>query len=557
MTSNQINLRRAEQENEAKLRENANTQRALKEQKRHNKQTENIQKFSAAGKVATDTFGNLVSGVKTIGALANDPAWYNLNKQMVKDAASISFKTPLMNGLGRTSLQISNAQAFRGSVVALGVIPSIGISHTGSISKPSTPSNFATLCAQNVYAWVRHANSGASNYEPADLMMYLFAMDAAYSFYAWGRSIYRLANSFSGDNLTLIKDLANAINVDVDDFRSNLASFRWYLNTAATRLNALAVPAKFPYFNRHIWMFSNLFKDDNTSKSAIYAFYPEKVGLYEPTSGRIQYLAPTQLLVSGAWEYSEFVQVMDRIINNLLSVEDIGIINGDIRKAYGQELFVVDETPVDDYISPIYSAEVLSQISCATLVGTLKNDTCDICQYQGTIYQGTYVKTGVPTVEQYYPQINVANGSAYSRREFVVNLYKDDPTPDDVMVATRLMAEYSYATTEQATTRLVTGTGSEFITAATVVYYGEATSSASKTSIFDYASRYGSQVAAVLYQFDWFPSFVGNADSAATSTFYLNIPDLSVYAIIDGNILHNLHSTALLSEFYIPTTGLR
>lgn len=557
MTSNQINKQRADQDNAAKLRENATQRKALKEQQRHNKATEHIQKFSAVGKVATDTFGNLVSGAKTIGALANDPAWYNLNKQMVADAASISFKSPLMYGLGTMDLQISNTQSPRGSVVALGVIPSIGIRHSGTIGAPSTPTNFATLCAQNIYAWVRHANSGASNYEPADLMMYLFAMDAAYSFYAWGRSIYRLANSFSGDNLTLIQDISNAINVDVSDFRSNLASFRWYLNSVATRLNALAVPSKFPYFNRHIWMFSNLFKDDNTRKSSIYLFYPEKIGLFEPTSGRIQYQSPSQLLVSGLWEYHEFVSVMDRILSNLLAVEDIGIINGDIRKAYGSDLFMIEETPVDDYIDPIYSAEVLSQISCATLVGTLKNDTCDICQYNGTIYQGTYVESGTPTVSQYYPNISVADGSAYTRRQFIVNLYKDDPTPDDVMVATRLMAEYGYATESQTTHRLVIGTGSEFITTATVVYYGDNTSSSTKTSIYDYVSRFGAGVAAVLYQFDWFPSFIGNPDSAATTTFYTIIPDLSVYALIDDVVLHNIHSTALLSEFYIPTQGLR
>lgn len=557
MTSNQINNKRADQENAAKLREDANTRRTLRETKRHNKEQERIQKASVAGKIATDTFGNIISGAKTIGSLANDPAWYNLNKQMVVDAASISFKTPLMGKLVSDSLDITNCDVTRGSVVAFGTIPSIGIGHSGAISAPSTPSNFATLCAQNIYAWVRHANSGASNYEPADLMMYLFAMDAAYSFYAWGRSIYRLANSFSGDNLTLIKDLAVAMNIDVDDFRANIADFRWYLNSTATRLNALAVPSKFPYFNRHIWMFSNLFKDDDTSKSTVYAFYPEKIGVFEPTSGRIQYLAPTQLLVSGNWTKDKFVSVMDKILTNLLAVEDIGIINGDIRKAYGTDLFIVEETPVDDYIEPIYSAEVLSQISSATLVGSIKNDTCDICQYLGTIYQGTYVATGTPTVSQYYPQITIGDGSQYYRRSFFVNLYKDNPSPDDVMVATRLMAEYGYSTEAQKTTRLVVGTGSEFITTATIVYYSGLTSSASKTSIYDYASRFGTVAMSAILQFDWFPQFVGNPDSTATTSFMYMIPDLSVYAVINSDILHNLHSTALLSEFYIPTQGLR
>ena len=567
MTSNQVNNKRVEAENANAIRRNANESarnaeysRANRAQEKLKREDQRIQKVATAGKIVNDAFGNLVGGAKAIGTFANDPSWYNLNKQLVIDAASISFHTPLSEGITRDSLA-SNTKTPRASVVALAFQACPGIGGYDSNSRFSASgiyNSVARVASQNIYAWVRHANSGASNYEPSDLMMYLLALDQAYIIYAWGRSIYRMANSFLNYNFTWLKDMAQLEDINLDDFRENLANMRTYLNITATRLNALSAPKLFPYFNRHVWMTSNIFKDSGVKRSSYYAFYPYSYGVYNSTQARI---AMTEF-GSSQLDYAGYVAIMNSIVDNLIADEDIGIISGDLRKAYGAEnLFIIDSTPVDDYVEPIFSEEVLTQISGATLVGPLKSGSYDICQtYNSYIYTGTYVEgaTSLPSVSQLFPIITSNENSSYYHDGFIVNMYKDDVTPDDVMVATRLMACTNYGTDGQTNFRAVILAGSEFIVFAKLAVRDDSTSGLKATELVlqDFSMR-STLAAQVLPQLDWFPQAVFNLDSSATTEYYYYVSDLSNYAVIGPEQLRNMHMVALLSLFSIPEKGMR
>lgn len=563
MTQNQIRNKEAENTNATNIRRNVNEAarnaemaRANREQEKLRREDQRIQKAAVAGKIVNDAFGNLVGGAKAIGSFANDPSWYNLNKQLVTDAASLSYHTPLSTTMASSSLATSTANP-RASVVCLKVQLSPGI---GGYDLSATPSadgiynSSVRVAAQNLYAWVRHANSGASNYEASDLMMYILAMDSAYAMYAWGRSIYRMANSATAYNFTWLEDIAAGIGVNLTDFRSNLANMRTFLNLCATRLNALSVPNSLPYFNRHVWMFSNIFKDSDVDRCSYYVFYPNARGVYIPSQARINYYALPTLV-----NYQQFVGMMNEIIDVLMSDEDIGIISGDIRKAYGSsKLFTIEETPIDDYVEPFYSEEVLTQISGATLCGELVAGSFDICQtYNGYIYQGTYVDgaTSIPALQELYPVVSTAGTSLYYHDGWVVNMYKNDPTPDDNMVATRLMSRVAATTIGQTNYRLVTLAGSEFIVSASIVGYISGNTRVINT-VTDFAV-YNSQITKLLPQLDWFPQFIYNLDNDAPTVFTYYISDLSNYAVIHVEQLRNMHNVALMSLFSIPTSGLK
>ena len=564
MTQNQIRAREAENTNAANIRRNVNDQERNKETARSNREQEKlkredqrIQKAAVAGKIVNDAFGNLVGGAKTIGAFANDPSWYNLNKQMVADAASLSYHTPLTTNL-TSELITTSTNKPRTSVVCLAVQLSPGIGGynlSGKVSAEGLYNSSIRVAAQNLYAWVRHANSGASNYESSDLMMYLLAMDAAYAMYAWGRSIYRMANSATSYNYTWLEDIAAGTAIHLTDFRSNLANMRTFLNLCATRLNALSVPNNLSYFNRHIWMFSNIFKDSNVDRCAYYVFYPYSRGVYVPKQARINFYALPNLL-----NYQQYVGLMNEILDVLLSDEDIGIISGDIRKAYGSNaLFTIENTPVDDYVEPFYSEEVLTQINGATLCGALKESTYDICQtYNGYIYQGTYVDgaTSIPALNQLYPTVSHKGSSALVHSGWVIDMYKNDPSPDDNMVATRLMAQVDATTIGQDTYRLVSMTGSEFVTTATVVCYTASEQSRSLITIQDFC-EFSAWIGPVLAQLDWFPQFAYGFDPDSVSNFCYYVSDLSNYAVITAEQLRNMHNVALMSLYAIPSSGLR
>lgn len=562
MTNNQIRNKEAEQNNANNIRKNVNEATRNKEYERSNKQQEKlkredqrIKKVETAGKIVNDAFGNLVGGAKAIGTFANDPSWYRLNVNLVRDAASISYHTPLTTYLTNKQLG-TNVIRPRASVVCLRTQLSPGIGGT-NISETATANSIynstVRVAAQNMYAWVRHANSGASNYESSDLMMYILAMDAAYALYAWGRSIYRMANSATSYNYTWLEDIAAGTSFNIGDFRENLANMRTFLNLTAARLNSLSVPNNLPYFNRHVWMFSNIFKDAAVKRSSYYVFYPNSFGTYVPTQARIHY-AP----LPAAMTFATFVSTVNSVVDALISDEDIGIISGDIRKAYGSDsLFKIEATPDNDYVEPFFSEEVLTQISGATLVGPLKDGSYDICQtYNGYIYQGTFHEEATfPALNELYPNITSNEGSSYSHVGFVINQYTDEPSPDDNMVATRLMAATDAPTIGTTVYRLVTLVGSEFITTATIVYYLDG-DTRSMATLQDYSMR-NANAARILPQLDWFPQFICNLDSSATTEYYYYISDLNNYAVIGIEELRNMHSVALLSLYAIPQEGMR
>lgn len=90
----------------------------------------------------------------------NDVSWYAKNQQMLTDAASFSYNSPLGNPVPYKDLlsEVPNTVVNDGAVpgvAALQFIPCIGIS-TNSIS----PANIA---ANNIYSYVRYMNSGAKN----------------------------------------------------------------------------------------------------------------------------------------------------------------------------------------------------------------------------------------------------------------------------------------------------------------------------------------------------------------------------------------------------------
>lgn len=555
MTANQLKYQQnqeAERANKQREREDRRRNRAAEDLKREDQK---IQKVLGTAKVVTDAFGNLVQGGKAIGTLANDPAWYNLNRDLVNDVASISYESPLSSGLltGSTSLA-TNTNAYRSTICGIDFIPSIGIGgYSGAAS--ASGGSIANAAAQTLYAWVRHANSGSANYEPADLMMYYLAMDSAYTWYAFGRSIYRAANSALMYDFNFIHRLGQVYVIDLDDFRSNLANFRTFLNIIATQLNQLAVPNSMPYYNRHVWMVSNIFKDHSVKRSAYYCFVPACYGVYNPVEGRIAFTArPTTPMT-----FKVFSDILNTIVSVLMTDESIGIINGDVRKAYGTDsLFKIENTPADDYIEPFYSEEVLSQISGIVAVGPVTPGSYDICQIPGTgrLYQGTYIESGTPTISQSYPTLTSFPNTALLRSSFILNMYKDSPTPDDNMVASRLIAGYNYVTVGSQPIRFVSVAGSEFVTTLRL-FVGAPDNTGSIITIYDYCPFELSGLNAALPQMDWFPMFVyvENPTDATYAQFWAS--DLCNYAVINSEIAANMHATAIISEFYIPSKGMR
>lgn len=112
------------------------------------------------------------------------------------------------------------------------------------------------------YQYIRHANSGAKNYEAPDLMMYIIAMDNIYLAVAEIKRVLRLANTYFLKNRDIPDQVIMGLGIDVSDLRKNYITYVARLNILIARINTMAVPEAFKLFNRRAVMATTILTDD-------------------------------------------------------------------------------------------------------------------------------------------------------------------------------------------------------------------------------------------------------------------------------------------------------
>lgn len=352
----------------------------------------------------------------------NDPKWYFKDQRLLSDVASYSFSHPLGNPIKVDEVSLRSAFDF-GVPGVMGI--EIGI--TPGVSRDAqSPIN---LAAVDMYSFVRYKNSGASNYDPTDLMMYVIACDSLYTCWNWMRRIYGYASTYSQVNKYKPKGYALLDNVNLQDIYSNLADFRAYLNMAANRISSFACPAVFTYTLRHSWLFSNIFTDADTIKAQEYMYVPSYFYKFEETAsaqGTSLTAVPIHD-VTTPFTFQSLKTLLDGMILAMSYSEDAGIMSGDIIKAYGSSLFTLSSIDADYVVSAGYSKEVLSQIE--NIVFTPKGST--------TLSTFNITQDVNRNIIVFHPTL-VGTGATSPDNTHYLNFHWDNPTPEDVIVATRL-----------------------------------------------------------------------------------------------------------------------
>lgn len=572
MTSNQVNYARNLEEkraNKAKERENTRSNKAREtETHRSNKANERLTGRGQLIRATTDTIGNVAKAAGGIGSLVgaiNDPSWYNKDPQLVKDVANISFNTPMGRPIGDeiTVANAAGASATEPARIAPGVMALRYFTTPGMTD--GSVSDAVNIAARNIYSYVRYANSGASNYEPVDLMMYLLAMDSLYTLYAWGVRTYAILNYASRYSGYYPTALAHAIGLKMggsaDDWTSNLSNVRAFINQFGIKISAFNVPSNFPYFNRHIWMVSNIFKDMDIRRSQVYAFTPSWVFQYQFLGGGLAPVnfTPTPGGETGGLTFKDYQVICEQTLALLNGNEDIGIMSGDILKAYGEaNMFRVDTVPESVDLPFVYSDEVLSQIAGASVIPVDYSSTNILQDGKNRIAIGTRkTDTGLLDVEGYY--VSWAQAYEFTKTSVLVNMLKDDPTPDDVMVATRLSATYA---AESSNKCKLTTYGTEIIVRTDIHTFNGSGKEVSLTATSNYipASTWDNltDFLNAVIKFDWAPDYayiVIQEDTSFAVLRSVHTQDFGNIATIKAENLRNMHYVAVLSEFAVMDVG--
>lgn len=394
--------------------------------------------------------------IKT-GSRPNDTEWYIPNDQLAKDVAQASMYTAngrpvLQNFTTNTSddpVYMNRTPVATPGIMALRTMITWGDGNT------------LNTAGKLLYSWLQQKTGRTPAYDHTDLLMYLVAMDSAYSCYAWMARLYGIINKYSLTDRYTPDALILANGVNPSSLRASLADFRMAINNYAFKLASLPMPIVFAFTKKHTFQFQSVYTDADTRKAQYYMFVP--TGFYqwvEGSSGQATHcdfitvpnIDPSDTVpTTSGLTLTQLLTYANRFIDPLLNSQDIRTMASDIMNQFGNDLYEVSPIAETFMITPEYSQEIMEQIENAFIYDVYVNDA-DIppttatllpsaasvdpyleCTYYGvsrTAYVcGSYVSK--------WSDAKATPGDSLFLDEVLVNFHRDAVDYKDILSATR------------------------------------------------------------------------------------------------------------------------
>lgn len=348
-------------------------------------------------------------------------------------------------------------------VMGLGVMNAFGTSNdaTSALNKVS----------QQLFGYIRYVNNGRTNYDHMDLMMYILGMDSVFSYHAFLCRLYGLANLYSPNNKYYPESLIEIQGVDFKDIISHLPDLRYFINTMAVNANRLCVPKNIELFNRHSSIYSGIYVDSETVNAQTYVMYPVGIHIYgegpngdKTGAGKLEYYKfnPKSKLLT----FEELKTIGNNLLENLITSEDIGIMSGDIMKAYGLENCAAISTLPEDYVViPTYDLDMLTQIENATVNGAAGMEEATIFDVTQDVSNGLLLYK--PAIKNTLMDDVAVEVYAADR---ILNYHTTDVKPEMNVLATRF-AHTCWTNPVHQGYQDITACGTEIIVSCKVAIY--------------------------------------------------------------------------------------
>lgn len=383
------------------------------------------------------------------GTSPNDVSWYSNVPGLVETAGRFAFANPL-GAPNRLTLQYARGKEFYGpGIMRLWYYPSIGYSWVDNSA--------ADISARKLYSYVVHANSRNTKYDAPDLFMYTVAVAQVYALYSHLTTAYGICNYYSALNRYQAEAHLKALSVNAPFFLNNQASIAFYLQQMAYRLNSLFVPDSLDYFKRIAFLPAHVYMDSPLENSQHYVFVPGFFWKYQWHGvNESSTLTPVPNELWSVDSMDKLRGFVEPFIAALTNEQDIGIMAGDVLKAFGEEhMMKVVPMPIDFSVKPEYSLEMLVQIHNSTVCPGDRDKSLAIGTQSGldtfTVFQNIGSEDATisgaimfsPKLKQAGNQAAKPVGTAMLDGAFV-DMPIANPTPADVMTATRLTAKAVY-----------------------------------------------------------------------------------------------------------------
>lgn len=475
-----------------------------------------------------------------------DYQWYLVSPQILKDVASLPFHDFAGRPIPLGGVEISEGGGTKSFIKAGASMGVFTINELLTYGDSNDATSAINIAAKSTYSFVRHMNSGRTNYESSDLMLYFMAMDQVYASIARAKRAYNMAVTYSYENKFIPSGIALADYVDLDSIVSDLANFRAGINLRIQKVSAMCVPKVFNIHKRHYYTMANVFADSDSMRGQFYLFHPEGYLQYQPvTSSTGGSLVRIDIGASGSGNNpctaSDLLNDIDNLLDQILYDEDMNIMSGDVLKSFGSSgLYTIDEIPENEPLHIGFNEDVLQQIENAVVAYPWLAKTSYQLEYSITQdADNGFLKTtqfAPPTT----PNVIVD--------DVVINSHKgDDVKPEQVIEWTRCTCNRNtYATDLVLSFRMTSAivpananTQAFFITDRfSNVLAGGATNYVEEVLIL-------SEIA----QFDWHPILyaTGTTDGAVATTGQLYVVgDLKKFTTIHSSTLKTLNDSAVM-----------
>lgn len=485
----------------------------------------------------------------------NDVRWYAQNTELLIAAASVSFylttgmKVPFFDSTGKN---LGNSIP---GIITINWSPYVGGSENAPLRQ----------AANQVYSFTVHANSRNYAYNPSDQMLLIISGAQVFAAIALGIRAYGVMQNYNGQDYYTPEALVTAMGFKYSDLRNNLSQMWFDLNQLIAKSRQIWIPNTMPLIERWFWMSSNIYRDGQSAKAQYYMYVPANFLQYdettEQTGGSLQSVA---WYAEGAHTWEQYMTKVNGMIDALLNSEDRGIIFGDLLKAYGADkIYTLSEIASDYKVTPVYNMEVLSQIENTTITG----------QYPGPVVQTQDDRMLKQDFNSYAATVITENRFVLPDKGLLNFHQLQNPTPEQVMVATRMMSLGTIA-------RYVTPAGDDEVTYAAVPFTaGTEIAFAANIYYWNWSSLNEKVLTArlitpkqmsglnssfyFLYNaFDWAPHVVipntdkvGNTvqeGQVVSTTLNGVVADYDNYTFITQEELQKMHTAAIYSLFGVP-----
>lgn len=362
----------------------------------------------------------------------NDVNWYVKDSTELGLVAGLSYAhasgLPVRAGLREFTVS---------GICTLSLVPGVGI----SVDEHSA----LNLAARDLYSFVRHKNSGSANYDAPDLMMYILAMDSIYSIYVHVVRAFGLLDYYSSYNRYLPKTLLASLGFDFDDLVQNRPLYEAWLSNFQKRLDVFHVPKTMPLFERHAFAFGSIYADSDNAKTQLYAYKPETFFVLdefiEGKPGQLTCHKLNEAFGGGeaAYPFDYWQGVLNRMLDPIVTSEAFQIMNGDILKAYGENVWSVGAYNPTHRTPIVHEPTVLEQMMNAIALPLVSDPELSWDITQDVETNTIRYQPGVQWLQEYNDaNVNYA-GWTPPGNGYILNSYEVKATPEMVMENTRLM----------------------------------------------------------------------------------------------------------------------